>query len=75
MTENADMLYTFTLTKPPNYLINIILAKVIYQNVTKDRIEYIEFHIKHEHGRPIDFNRDVLSFTSHLLLLADQTSI
>ena len=33
---------------------------------TKDRIEYIEFHIKDEHGRPIDFNGDVLSFTLHL---------
>ena len=30
-------------------------------------IEYnIEFHIKDEHGRPKDFNGDVLSFTLHL---------
>ena len=65
--NNTDILYTFTLTEPPGYLINIIPTKILYQNVTKDRIEYIEFHIKDEHERPIDFNGDVLSFTLHLI--------
>ena len=65
--NNTDILYTFTLTEPPGYLINIIPTYVLYQNVTKDRIEYIEFHIKDEHGRPIDFNGDVLNFTLHLV--------
>ena len=64
--NNTDILYTFTLTEPPGYLINIIPTNILYQNVTKDRIEYIEFHIKDEHGRPIDFNGDVLSFTLDL---------
>ena len=64
---NIDMLYTFTLTEPPGYLINIILTNILCQNVTKDRMEYLEFHIKDEHGRPIDFNLDVLSFTLHLV--------
>ena len=63
----TDILYTFTLTEPPGYLINIIPTNILYQNVTKDRIEYIEFHIKDEHGRPIDFNGAVLSFTLHLV--------
>ena len=44
--NNTDILYTFTLTEPPGYLINIIPTNILYQNVTKDRIEYIEFHIK-----------------------------
>ena len=65
--KDTDILYTFNLTEPPGYLINIIPTNILYQNVTKDRIEYIEFHIKDEHGRPIDFNRDVLSFTLHLI--------
>ena len=65
--NNTEILYTFTLTEPPGYLINIIPTNILYQNVTKNRIEYIEFHIKDEHGRPIDFNGDVLSFT--LLLI------
>ena len=60
--KDTDILYTFNLTEPPGYLINIIPTNILYQNVTKDRIEYIEFHIKDEHGRPIDFNGDVLSF-------------
>ena len=64
---NSDILYTFTLTGPPGYLIKIIPTNILYQNVTIDRIEYIEFHIKDEHGRPIDFNGDVLSFTLHLV--------
>ena len=64
--NNTDILYTFTLTEPPGYLINIIATNILYQNVTKDRIGYIEFHIKDEHGRPIDFNGDVSSFTLHL---------
>ena len=65
--NNTDILYTFNLTEPPGYLINIIPTYILYQNVTKDRIEYIEFHIKDEHGRPIIFNGDVLSFTLHLV--------
>ena len=65
--NNTDILYTFTLTEPPRYVINIIPTNILYQNVTKDRIKYIEFHIKDEHGRPIDFNCDVLSFTLHLI--------
>ena len=64
--NNTDIQYTFTLTEPPGYLINIIPTNILYQNITKDRIEYIEFHIKDEHGRPTDFNGDVLSFTLHL---------
>ena len=65
--NNTDIPYTFTLTEPPGYLMNIIPANILYQNVTKDRIEYIEFHIKDEHGRLIDFICDVLSFTLHLV--------
>ena len=65
--KDTDILYTFNLTEPPGYLINIIPTNILNQNVTKDRIEYIELHIKDEHGRPIDFNGDVLSFTLHLV--------
>ena len=65
--NNTDILYTFTLTEPPGYLINIMPTNILYQNVTEYRIEYIKFHIKDEHGRPIDFNGDVLSFTLHLV--------
>ena len=64
--KDTDILYTFNLTEPPGYLINIIPTIILYQNVTKNRIEYIELHIKDEHGKPIDFNGDVLSFTLHL---------
>ena len=65
--NNTDILYTFNLTEPSGYLINIIPNNILYQNVTKDRIEYIGFPIKDEHGRPIDVNGDVLSFTLHLV--------
>ena len=54
-----DILYTFTPQEPLGYLINIIPTNILYQNVTKYRIDYIDFHIKDEHGRPIDFNGDV----------------
>ena len=63
--NNTDILYTFTLTEPLGYLINFIPSNALYQNVTKDRIEYSEFQIKDEHGTPTDFNGDVLSFTLH----------
>ena len=65
--NNTDILYTLTLTEPPGYLINILPTNILYQNVTKDRIEYIEFHFKDEHGIPIDFNGNVLSFTLRLI--------
>ena len=65
--KDTDILFTFNLTEPPGYLINIIPTNLLYQNVTKDRIQYIEFHIKDKHGRSIDFNGDVLSFTLHLI--------
>ena len=64
--NSTDILYTFTLTEQPGCLKNVIPTNIFYQNVTNDRIEYIEFHIKDKHGRPIDFNVDVLSFTLHL---------
>ena len=64
--KDRDILYTFNLTEPPGYLIIILPTYILYQNITKDRIEYIEFHIKDEYGSPTDFNGDVLSFTLHL---------
>ena len=57
--KSTDILCTSSLTKPLGYLMNIIPTNILYQNVTKDRKEYIEFHIKDEHGRPIAFNGDV----------------
>ena len=52
--KDTDILYTFTPTELSGYLIYIIPTNFLYQNVTKDRIEYIEFHNKDEHRRPID---------------------
>ena len=65
--KDTEILYTFNLTEPPGYMIINIPTNVLYQNVNKYRTEYIEFHIKDEHGRPIEFNGDVLSFTLHLV--------
>ena len=65
--NSTNILYTSTLTEPPGYVINITPNNILYQNVKKDRIEYIEFHFKDKHGRPIDFNGDVVSFTLHLM--------
>ena len=65
--NNTNILYTFTLTEPQGCTINIKPTNVLYQNVRKDRIEYIEFHIKNEHGRPNEFNGDMLGFTLHLI--------
>ena len=64
--KDTDILYTFNLTEPPSYMIINVPTNALYQNVTKDIIEYIEFLIKDEHGRPIDFKGDVLSFSLHL---------
>ena len=44
-SKDTNIPYTFTLTEPPGYLVNIIPTNILYQNVTKDRIEYIEFQI------------------------------
>ena len=38
--KETDILYTFNLTEPPGYLINIIPTSILYQNVTNDRIQY-----------------------------------
>ena len=65
--NNTNIQYTFTLTEPAGYLINIMPTNILYQNITKDRIDYIDINIKDEHGRPIGFNGDVLSFTLHLI--------
>ena len=64
--NDTDILYTFNLFEPPYYMIINNPNNMLYQNLTKDRIDYIEFHMKDDHGRPIDFNGDVLSFTLHL---------
>ena len=47
-------------------MINTTLTIVLYGNVRKEKIEYIEFHIRDEQGRPIDFNADVISFILQL---------
>ena len=44
-------------------MINNIPTKVLYQNVTKGRKEYIELHIGDEQDRSVDFNGNVLSFS------------
>ena len=43
--KDTNIPYTFTLTEPPGYLVNIIPTNILYQNVTKDRKEYIKFQI------------------------------
>ena len=37
--KDTAILYTFNLTEPPGYLIKNIPTNILYQNVTKDRIE------------------------------------
>ena len=44
--KDTEILYTFNLTESPGFLINIIPTNSLYQNVTKDRIKYIEFLLK-----------------------------
>ena len=34
--KDTDILYTFNLTEPPGYLINIIPTDILYQSITKD---------------------------------------
>ena len=65
--NKTDILCTFTLIEPTAYLTNITPVNAIYQNVTKERMDYFEFHITDEQGRPIDFNGDVLIFTLPLI--------
>ena len=49
---------------------------MLYQNVTKNVIEYIEFLIRVEYGRLFDFNGELLSFFSHLVeVLSSQRAI
>ena len=45
-SNNTDILYTFTLIEAVGYLMNITTTNVLYQNITKERMEYIEFHIR-----------------------------
>ena len=65
--NDTYVLSTFNLLDPPGYLLNITTTNVLYQNVTQQRIEYIELQKRDEHGRPFDFIGDVLSFTLHLV--------
>ena len=51
--------------EPPGHMINIIPNNILYRNVTRERMEYLEFHIRVEHGRPIEFQGVALSFTFH----------
>ena len=62
--NDKEILDVFALTRSPGYLINIIPNNVLYQNETNTEPN-IELHIKDEHGRRINFNGDVLSFTLH----------
>ena len=44
--NNTAILHPFSLTEPAGYLIKIIPTNILYHNVTKDRVEQTEFHIK-----------------------------
>ena len=48
-------------------MINIIPTNSLYQNVTKERIDYVDFLIRDELGRSIELNDDGLSFTLHFV--------
>ena len=61
------IIYTFNLTEAHGYMIINMSTNVLYQNVRKDRIEYIQFSVRDEHGWPIVFNGYVLSFTLQLV--------
>ena len=61
-----DLIYTFILTEPPVHMIVDIPTDVLYPNATKDRTGFVEFSVKVEHGRPIDFNWDVIRFNLRL---------
>ena len=38
---------------------------MLYQFVTKEKVDCIEFYIREEHGWSIDFNGDVLGLIFH----------
>ena len=65
--KDSDILNTFNLSETPGYMIINFPTYDLYQNVTKYSIENIEFSIKDEYVRVIDFIGDVLSFTLHLV--------
>ena len=65
--KDSDIFHTFNLTEPPGHMIKNTPTNVLYHKVTKERMEYMEFSIRDEHGRLIDFNADVFSFTLDLV--------
>ena len=65
--KDFDIQCTFNLIEPTGYIIGMIPTNVLQQNVTKDRIEYIDFSDEDEHGWPIDLNGNKLSFTLQLI--------
>ena len=58
--RNTGLFYTFNLLEPPGHMINNISKKVLYQLVTKQRIEIFDFSTEDEYGRSFDLNGDVL---------------
>ena len=66
--NKSDILYAFKLTETPGYMTVYKPTNVLYQNATRDRIEYIEFSIRGEHGRPIVFNDYAMIFILLLVL-------
>ena len=69
----TDILHTCNQIEPPGYMKSNIPTNVLYHFVTKEKIDYIEFFIREEDGRSIDFNGDVLVmyFLHYIWLLAE----
>ena len=65
VTEDSNILYKISLTKPHCYLKNNKSTIFLYRKFTKDRIECIDF--RDEPGRPLAFIGDVLSCTPHFV--------
>ena len=65
--NDADIMISIRIIEPLGYIINIIPDNVLYQIVTKDRIENIEVGVKDDYCKSPNFIGDILGFTLHLL--------
>ena len=66
-SKREQILFSFDLDSIPGYKIRKEPTTVLYENINKNRFEYITFYLEDSNHQPADFNSETLTFTIQIV--------
>ena len=61
--NREQILFSFSLDKPPGYKIIKEPTTMLYKKINKKRLDYTNFYLEDSNHQPVDFNGETLTFT------------